>query len=1011
MAELVIELLKLTYRETDNVKRKQAEESLGKLAGDFAEFSKHLLSVLTISDDEALSMSAVTCLATALTRHRVTEDTARQVAELVTIHIHSAGSRAVKLKLADCLFSLLEYGGFALLRQAASSAVSGFSSLSHETLGCCYMLAPILLRALEQPGLVASVLEMLQKVLQVALNLTRCLDNSDSLEVGLAVVKEVCFTLSRIVTKLKVQSSPLLPYLMQTSPQYQPPSGNSTVLPPNYPVYPQVPFSQSTPLVEFLSSVVSLRLAAVPLDLLRLPRSKLEVLLVESKNLGLSVLSDVVSYLPEYPSPSSALVQQLIGTCASSVQQIVEQIDLEVLFSETILSLFVCNVFKFLASCTKLPLFHSDFEGQFKGLLVYGVLPLLQADEAELYNFSDAPEAFLASFSTLEDEGDHPKLWGTRFLQDACAHLDGVLTFTVKFAAQCFRRALQSDDCLNYSALQAYANSRFIALSPSTSAETCLTVLNSVADLLEGREDLQELHDMMLGDVDLRQLGDLIKARLCVYIKVHSKWLFKDEDDKFFEAVGMTLQALDSLNQSVASSAAACLHGLLVNKDSFERLEGIIVDILQTLIQQATKTQVVAVLDALQELTLMYSEDLDEYLRPMLQALVCRIFQEQALHPQTETIFMVKSWNILRSLADDYMKPKLDLIEEVLQPLIRCIAEPSKVSFDEDIVLLVTTLITSRESVSPLCWEVLPCLKAVQEKYSGAFFHLLGALTAFISYGTEVLRSRPEYLAMICEMSIACLFYKRKGRFYEFVNNEGCLVLHLLVQAFPSASVLPYIFQQVFVRYQQGVAQQFMRQRLLGVIALGFTFNAALTMQHLARPEENVLGYFLEEIVKHSKHLTHTYERKVGVLGICSLLMQPSLHTEVTSRFSRLLEAAINICGWQPKAKQPRVEGTGSAELRKLKKLKERRMRAEEKDVCVLLDEFPTPIKGLDELQVLKTMLRTAFEASPDTFKTLIMSLSEASRAQVELLVQSKVVTLESKTDVRKVVKARRYPL
>mmetsp|Transcript_1109 Transcript_1109/g.2705 ORF Transcript_1109/g.2705 Transcript_1109/m.2705 type:complete len:989 (+) Transcript_1109:2683-5649(+) len=987
MAELLVELLRLTYRETDNVKRKQAEEALAKHSLTLHPFATTLISAMAlVRQDEALLLSAVSYLANALKTQALTEESATDVARMVIQQIHVAEyTRAVKYKLADCLFLLLNYGGFGLLNQAAMTVFAGFESLTMETLGCCYILQPVVLKACENANYIPNVVEILKKVLQTGVSLLSCLSVGDSLEVGLTILKELSSVLARLMPLFKTSCLNVLAILIQSS-----------------------------HLIEFLVGTVNLRIEAFPLDFTRQPTNTLEIHLIESKNLSLCVLSDVTPFLPDNKAITlNSQVQQVVGVCVTTIEHLVENIDLELMINDDTLSSFACSVYNYIATCAKLPLFHDYIESLFQILLVKGVLPLMPIDEAEKSSFFDSPEAFVASYDSHESEGKHPKLWATLLLQSLCQHIDGALTFTVKFVAQSFRRALMNDSFENYSLLQEYSRARFLSNSPSATAEACLTILNSIVELIDGRQDLQQLMDMMLTEVDMQLVDDIVKARLCMYIKLHSNWLFRDDEEKFLKAVFMVLLYLDAQNKSVVTCAANCLNGLLVSKDAFDRLEDMIGEILQALVYQITKTSVVEVIDALQEVTLVYAEDLDHYLEPLLQALVCRIIQEQAVSMQKETIFIIKCWNILRALADNPgMKVKLDLVEQVLQPLVKGITDPKVISYDEDIVLLINSLITNRKSISPLCWEAFPYLKLVQDKYNGAFFHLLGTLTAYITYGADVLRESPEHLELMYEMSATCLFYKQKGKLNEFINNEGCLLLHLLVQTFPASSIVPMIMHQVYLRYKAGVVQNFMKQRLFGVVLLGFAFNANLTMTTLAEnpSENNLLGFFLDEIIKNCGNLTHSYERKVGVLGLCSLLLQPAMPNEVVSRMASLLETAIAICGWQPKGKVKKLEDKVSSQVQRLKKLKESRMKAEEKDVCMLLDDFQTPIKELNELQILKNMLKTAYDSSPDNFKTLILSLNDGSRSQVEQLIQSQVIAVANKTDVRKVVKARRHP-
>ena len=63
---------------------------------------------------------------------------------------------------------------------------------------------------------------------------------------------------------------------------------------------------------------------------------------------------------------------------------------------------------------------------------------------------------------------------------------------------------------------------------------------------------------------------------------------------------------------------------------------------------------------------------------------------------------------ILRICVDNsiYSEKLSAEFEELLKPVFRFISEPSKISFEDDILLLIKSLIKKQKKVSPLMWEI-----------------------------------------------------------------------------------------------------------------------------------------------------------------------------------------------------------------------------------------------------------------------------------------------------------------
>lgn len=57
--------------------------------------------------------------------------------------------------------------------------------------------------------------------------------------------------------------------------------------------------------------------------------------------------------------------------------------------------------------------------------------------------------------------------------------------------------------------------------------------------------------------------------------------------------------------------------------------------------------------------------------------------------------------------------------EEALKPIFRFISEPTQISFEDDILLLLKSMIKKSKSVSPIMWEMFDHFPKVISKAKG----------------------------------------------------------------------------------------------------------------------------------------------------------------------------------------------------------------------------------------------------------------------------------------------------
>jgi len=75
--------------------------------------------------------------------------------------------------------------------------------------------------------------------------------------------------------------------------------------------------------------------------------------------------------------------------------------------------------------------------------------------------------------------------------------------------------------------------------------------------------------------------------------------------------------------------------------------------------------------------------------------------------------------------------------EEALKPVFRFISEPNLIAFEDDILLLLKSMIKKSKKVSPTMWEMFDHFPKVVIKAKGQMGDLLDTINHFVMYGKE----------------------------------------------------------------------------------------------------------------------------------------------------------------------------------------------------------------------------------------------------------------------------------
>lgn len=1011
------ELLTITFTATDSSIRAQAERALREASHDLIGFTQALLHIIQTQPDEvAHGAGAYLCnlLAQAYAEGRVLGESRMTLGLMLgRAVVESSFDSVLKTRLAETLGSLitndisdpqtnLAYEIQPLVQKALQGDVGSI-------LGGLKILRPMYQALVDSHDFVQSTyLQMLAVIAFKAIqeiHTARKEASEAQLKDSVSILLEVSMCLQSFieyydVTSLKnmgliIQCVPVVELMAQTLllqlPEPGNPSYNSVVNVSANPILTQLNFAKAN----MLDSLV--HLTNFVLD-----------------------FPDEGAFTSQETEVFWQAVRPAIDSVLIAVLELSSSAALKDYLTLEFVSEYLTKALDFLSTVTREPRIAETVLPRAKTLVIDAIMILMTANHHELTEFEDTPEGFLslAQDTCEKQESQTPKTCAAGLLDSLCAHVDGVLSFTMRVCCQFVCHISLADDPNNYVNLADLTESTFYKMPQESQLEACLIILSLLSKYTTKRVDLQAFLDMMLQATRtslLATVHPLILCRLCTFIYYNAEHLAKDSDDLFDQLVLVVIRSIQFSNTATATAGADCLSYLIKDEAVCHRLQMMLGEIVQVILELVVKTGVKGVFDALEEISLNFVEDLFPYSDSLMTALVQRVLTEQynLLRQHTkESIFIIKAWNIIRTLVDaPQMVPKLDSFERILLPLISSVSDPQAINYDEDLVLLIHTLISKRMAVSQVCWDVLIYLPGIQAKNRGVFFQMFELLNAYIHYGKIKLIDSPTLTEQLVEMCEVCLFSTYNSRANEAMSSEGAIILQLMLQDLPGAmdSLLERVLAKCLERYSRVIVNEFFKIRLLGVVLSAIVYNPQLTQQILATQQSgdsSWLKFILTEIVANRAHFSHRYDRKLAVLGLCTLISHPVLETDVVRMLAPLFETIIIICSMstrKPKTTKD-MDLDGEASNKKKRKTKAKEQAEAHYKMSLML----TQITSFDELEFFKQMLKK-ISASASGLKMLVGGLSAELLEDLEMLVKSKTVATNvlGGSAVRKVIKAK----
>lgn len=112
--------------------------------------------------------------------------------------------------------------------------------------------------------------------------------------------------------------------------------------------------------------------------------------------------------------------------------------------------------------------------------------------------------------------------------------------------------------------------------------------------------------------------------------------------------------------------------------------------------------------------------------------------------------------NILKQITQNkrLMQQYSNDFEQIFIPVFEYMADPTKITFEDDILVILKNFIKKTNNVSDIIFKVFPCMQAVFNKNKHTFGDtLMDTLNYYMIFGRDKIATDPNYVRMLVQIA------------------------------------------------------------------------------------------------------------------------------------------------------------------------------------------------------------------------------------------------------------------
>lgn len=451
-----------------------------------------------------------------------------------------------------------------------------------------------------------------------------------------------------------------------------------------------------------------------------------------------------------------------------------------------------------------------------------------------------------------------------------------------------------------------------------------LHMIGAVAEVLLKRKIYKDQAEMMLTNhvyPEFVSPNGFLRARACWVIRVFSEMRFKQEAN-LFTALEQTKNCLCNDKELPVKVEAAIALQMLITEQEKAKLymKPHVKTVILELLNVIRETENDDLTGTMQRLVCTYVEEVTPIAIEMMSHLATTFSQvleadcDGAEEKAITALGILNTMETILTVMEEQNEIMLQL-EGIVLNVVGVVLHRQMIDFYEEVLSLIYSLTSSHITIH--MWQVYLMLYEMFQKDGIDYFtDMMPALHNYITVDTPTFLSNPKHLEIIYNMCKQVL----TADVGEDAECHAAKLLEVILLQCPGQVdqiVKPFV-ELVLQRLTREVLTSELRTMCLQVVIAALYYNSTLlidTMKSLemANVQGSVMQQFLKQWIHDVDCFLGLHDRKMSVLGLCTLLsMIESRPEEVTAVGPEILPASLVLFTGLKRAYETRAENENS---------------------------------------------------------------------------------------------------
>lgn len=378
-----------------------------------------------------------------------------------------------------------------------------------------------------------------------------------------------------------------------------------------------------------------------------------------------------------------------------------------------------------------------------------------------------------------------------------------------------------------------------------------------------------------------------LRARACWVLNYFSAIEFKNSNNIVLATQSVLQCTLADRELPVKVEASLCLQSLLHAQEQSRVVTRPNVKVLTLeLVQIIRSTESEDVMEVLQKIVYLYPEDLYAIAVDMTNHLAQTFHQLLQAGDNEEDEKISAAMAILGTIDTvltmmDEQKDVIAKLEPIVVGIIMTIFEQSTSELYEEATTLLSTI--TADNVSQESWRVFQTLYLVFKRDGSDYFtDMMSPIHNYITVDPQTFLSSRNNIGAIFDM---CQSIMTDVNGNEEIESYAAKLLEIVILQFRNQidDCIPSFVELAITRLRRDISSAELRTLLLQIVIAAFYSNYQLLFnifekleQQNNQPKNTLFDSFIKQWLKDIKELLGLHDRKMSIIGFCTLIILPS---------------------------------------------------------------------------------------------------------------------------------------